>query len=73
MGLAHFQHSAAKIVIKVISKRLGIDVDTSELDKLAHTINEQVKALEKNVFPSGIQGFQQEGLPGGGERPSYIR
>lgn len=63
----------AKNVIKVISKRLGIDVDTSELDKLAHTINEQVKALEKNVFPSGIQGFQQEGLPGGGERPSYIR
>lgn len=65
--------NAAKSVIGVLSKKLGLKVDTTDLDKLARTINAQVKALEKSVFPTGIQGFQQEGLPGSSERPSYIR
>ncbi len=65
--------NAAKNVIKILSKKLGMKIDTSDLDKLAHTIDAQMKELEERMFSGAQQGFQQPGLPGSGDRPSYIR
>ncbi len=64
--------NAAKSVIRILSKRLGLKMDTSDLDKLASTVNNQIKELEEKMF-SNIQGIEQSGLPGSGEKPSYIR
>lgn len=64
--------NAAKSVIRILSKRLSLKMDTSDLDKLANTVNTQIKELEEKMF-SNIQGIEQPSLPGSGEKPSYIR
>lgn len=65
--------SAAKAVILTLSRKLQLDIDTTNLDKI---INKTAKAMRELERQSGI-GFQSqfqpapEGKPG--ERPSYIR
>ena len=60
--------SAAKSVLKMLAKNLGIEIDTKNLDKIIEKTAQALKELEKQA-----SGFAPpEGITGG-EKPSYIR
>jgi hypothetical protein len=73
-NLLDIDASAAKAVILVLAKRLQLDVDTTNLNKIIDQTAKALAELEKQAgsignamqFPTGT-----EGKPG--ERPSYIR
>lgn len=61
--------SAAKAVLKVLSKSLGLQINTKDFDKIIDKTAETIKELEKQAagFPPQLGGPEQ------GQRPSYIR
>ncbi len=71
--------SAAKAVIIQLSKRLNLDINTADLDKIIERTAKAVMELEKQVgnLNLGQQPYPiSSGKPGGDEserRPSYIR
>ena len=65
--------AAAKAVMLTLSKRLQLDIDTKNLDKIISKTAKAVRELEKQSGMSFMPELQQnlEGKPI--ERPSYIR
>jgi len=65
--------SAAKAVILTLAKKLQLNIDTKNFDKIISKTAKAVRELEKQSGMSFMPELQQpmEGKPG--ERPSYIR
>ena len=65
--------SAAKAVILTLSKKLQLDINTANLDKIINKTAKAIKEIEKQQGMVQMEQLQpgQEGKPG--ERPSYIR
>jgi hypothetical protein len=65
--------SAAKAVIIQLAKRLGLNVDTANLDRIIESTAKAVRELERQA---GMQGQIPYPMPSGEDRdrsPSYIR
>lgn len=65
--------SAAKAVIVTLSKRLGLSVDTANLDKIINKTAKMLMELEKQAGVGQPQFPPQQGEGSESERPSYIR
>ena len=65
--------SAAKAVILTLSKKLHLDIDTTNLDRIINRTAKAMKEMEKQAGINFMPELPQpmEGKPG--ERPSYIR
>ena len=66
--------SAAKAVLLALAKRLQLNINTTNLDKIITKTANAVRDLEAQAGMGVQMPFQPEGEPGKpGERPSYIR
>jgi hypothetical protein len=72
-SLLDMDASAAKAVLLTLSKKLQLNIDTTNLDKIINRTAKAIKELEKQSGMDAMSPFQPgaEGKPG--ERPSYIR
>jgi proteasome assembly chaperone (PAC2) family protein len=65
--------SAAKAVILTLSKKLQLDVDTTNLDKIITKTAKAIREIEKQQGIAPISQLQPGIDDKPGERPSYIR
>ncbi len=71
-AFADFDPSAAKAVLSVLAERLGLSIDTKNIDKMISKTTNAIKQLEQQLG-MGFQMPQQQGGPQNPEHPNYIR
>jgi len=72
-SLLDMDASAAKAVLLTLSKKLQLDIDTTNLDKIINKTAKAIKEIEKQSGMDTMQPFQPGAEGKSGERPSYIR
>lgn len=72
-SLLDMDASAAKAVLLTLSKKLQLDIDTTNLDRIINRTAKAIKKLEEQSGMDAMQPFQQGPEVKSGERPSYIR
>lgn len=76
-AMLEFDASAAKAVIISLSKKLNLDINTADLDKMIERTSKIVSEIEKQMGGINLgqqyQQLGQEGPVGKDTKPSYIR